>query len=196
MEVETILAKYLRAAKENAAYDAACKRLLANKIILSWIMKSCVEEYKDFEVNEIAERFIEGEPQITEIAVHPDEEDNGEQIKGAPTEDSTITEGTIFYDIRFYAVVPHSKKRIRLIINIEAQNDFYPGYPILKRGIYYCGRMLSSQYGVEFTDTHYEKLKKVYSIWICMNCMKPLIKICGNNMAQSVWISLKNPINK
>jgi len=66
-------------------------------------------------------------------------------------------------------VVPHSKKRIRLIINIEAQNDFYPGYPILKRGIYYCGRMLSSQYGVEFTDTHYEKLKKVYSIWICAN---------------------------
>lgn len=29
--------------------------------------------------------------------------------------------------------------------------------------------MISSQYGVEFTDAHYEKIKKVYSIWICMN---------------------------
>lgn len=29
--------------------------------------------------------------------------------------------------------------------------------------------MIFSQYGVEFTDTHYEKIKKVYSIWICAN---------------------------
>ncbi|RKJ47511.1 hypothetical protein D7X25_22080, partial [bacterium 1XD42-8] len=47
-------------------------------------------------------------------------------------------------------------------------NDFYPGYPLIKRGIYYCCRMISSQYGREFTGPHYEKIKKVYSIWICM----------------------------
>lgn len=35
--------------------------------------------------------------------------------------------------------------------------------------IYYCSRMISSPYGREFTGSHYEKLKKVYSIWICMN---------------------------
>ena len=58
---------------------------------------------------------------------------------------------------------------IRLIINIEAQNDFYPGYPLIKRGIYYCSRMISAQYGTEFTNSHYENIKKVYSIWICMN---------------------------
>lgn len=29
--------------------------------------------------------------------------------------------------------------------------------------------MISSQYGVEFTGAHYERLKKVYSIWICQN---------------------------
>jgi len=40
--------------------DAACKRLLAIRIILAWIMKSCLEEYRDFDVNEIAEKFIEG----------------------------------------------------------------------------------------------------------------------------------------
>ena len=58
---------------------------------------------------------------------------------------------------------------IRLIINIEAQNDFYPGYPLIKRGIYYCSRMISAQYGTEFKNSHYENIKKVYSIWICMN---------------------------
>ena len=56
-----------------------------------------------------------------------------------------------------------------MIINIEAQNDFYPGYPLIKRGIYYCSRMISAQYGTEFTNSHYENIKKVYSIWICMN---------------------------
>ncbi|MCD8018515.1 MAG: hypothetical protein LUF92_02695, partial [Clostridiales bacterium] len=39
----------------------------------------------------------------------------------------------------------------------------------IKRGIYYCGRMLSSQYETEFTNSHYEKIKKVVSIWICSN---------------------------
>ncbi len=29
--------------------------------------------------------------------------------------------------------------------------------------------MISSQHGREFTDSHYEKIKKVYSIWICTN---------------------------
>ena len=29
--------------------------------------------------------------------------------------------------------------------------------------------MISSQYGSEFTETHYEKIRKVYSIWICSN---------------------------
>lgn len=29
--------------------------------------------------------------------------------------------------------------------------------------------VVSSQYGTEFTNSHYEKIKKVYSIFICMN---------------------------
>lgn len=171
MEVETILAKNIDAAGEKAAYDAACKRLLANKIILAWLMKSCLEEYQDFDVEEIADKYIEGEPQITKIAVNPDEaaDCSGEQIKGDKTEDSTINEGTITYDIRFGAIVPRIEESIKLIINVESQNDFYPGYPLIKRGIYYGSRMISSQYGVEFTDSHYEKIRKIYSIWICAN---------------------------
>ena len=69
----------------------------------------------------------------------------------------------------FFAVAPVSGELIRLIINIEAQNDYYPGYPLIKRGLYYCSRMISAQYGTEFTGSHYEQIKKVYSIWICIN---------------------------
>lgn len=60
MEVESTLAKNITAAGEKAAYDAACKRLLANKIILAWIMKSCLEEYTDLNVDEIAQKYRGG----------------------------------------------------------------------------------------------------------------------------------------
>ena len=132
-------------------------------------MKSCLEEYRDCGISEIASKYIEGEAQISEAAVHPDEEAESLQITGLNTEDSTINEGTVTYDIRFRAIVPDTGERISLIINVEAQNDFYPGYPIVKRNLYYCCRLVSSQYGTEFTNSHYEKIKKVYSIFICMN---------------------------
>ena len=169
MRAESTLTKRISTAGEKAAYDNACKRLLANKIILAWIMKSCLEEYRDCGISEIASKYIEGEAQISEAAVHPDEEAESLQITGLNTEDSTINEGTVTYDIRFRAIVPSTGERISLIINVEAQNDFYPGYPIVKRNLYYCCRLVSSQYGTEFTNSHYEKIKKVYSIFICMN---------------------------
>ena len=100
MKVENILAKNITAAGAQGEYDAACKRLLANKIILAWIMKSRLEEFQDFAVDEIAEKYIEGIPQIAQTAVNPDEipDSQGEQIEGSKTEDSTIKEGTVTYE--------------------------------------------------------------------------------------------------
>ena len=169
MNSDTTIVKNIRVADEKASYDAACKRLLSEKIILAWIMKNCLEEYRDCDVEEIAEKYIEGTPQVGEVAVAPDESNRVSMIQGAGNEDTSLTEGTVTYDIRFLATAPVSGELIRLIINIEAQNDFYPGYPLIKRGIYYCSRMISAQYGTEFTNSHYENIKKVYSIWICMN---------------------------
>lgn len=169
MSIDTTVAKNIRVAEEKARYDAACRKLLSEKSILAWIMKECLEEYRGCEVSEIVEKYIEGKPQVDEVAVAPDETNKGSMIHGSGNEDVSLTEGVITYDIRFLAVAPVSGELIRLIINVEAQNNFYPGYPLTKRGIYYCSRMISAQYGTEFTGSHYEGIKKVYSIWICMN---------------------------
>ena len=69
----------------------------------------------------------------------------------------------------FMATAPSTKEPIQLIINVEAQNDFSPGYPLIKRALYYCARMISAQYGTEFDKMDYGKIKKVYSIWICID---------------------------
>ena len=167
MDGETTIAQGLHVTDDSAGYDAACKRVLSEKAILARIMKSCLEEYMDCDVNNIAEKYIEGQPQVSAVPVLPDEDST--VISGMDTEDKSVREGTVYYDIRFRAIVPGTRERLGLIINVEAQNDFYPGYPIIMRGIYYCCRMISSQHGREFTGSHYEKIKKVYSIWICMD---------------------------
>ena len=153
-------------------YDAACKRVLSEKGIVAQILKTCVEEYEDSSVEDIAHEYIQGKPEIDTLLVRPDGVLT--RIDSEKTEDSSETEGTVFYDIRFTAVAPSSGDAIELIINIEAQNDFHPGYPLLKRGIYYCSRMISSQYGTVFVKSEYGKIKKVYSIWVCTNPTKEM----------------------
>ncbi len=132
---------------------------------MAHILKACTEEFKDCDLQDIAQRYIQGEPSISRIAVEP--EAISPRIESEQTEDKSGAEGTVYYDIRFHAVAPVDGKLIQLIINLEAQNDFNPGYPLLKRAVYYCGRMISSQYGAVFVKSHYEKIQKVYSIWIC-----------------------------
>ena len=167
MDSPTAIAQALHTTEGNSAYDEACKRLLSQKIILAWIMKSCLEEYRDLDVREIAEKYIEGTPSISKEPVFPD--DTGPLIQGTDTTDKSPGVRTVTYDISFRAVAPGSKKLIELYINVEAQGEFNPGYPLLKRGIYYCSRMISRQSNRDFIDSHYEKIKKVYSIWVCLD---------------------------
>ena len=123
MNINTTIAKNICVADEKAGYDAACKRLLSEKIILAWIMKNCLEEYRNCDVDEITEKYIEGTPQVGEVAVAPDESNRVSVIQGAGNEDTSLTEGTVFYDIRFLAIAPVSAELIRLIINID-YSDF------------------------------------------------------------------------
>ena len=51
----------------------------------------------------------------------------------------------------------------------EAQKEEPGKYYILNRAIFYVGRILSSQKGRDFVKSEYNKMKRVYSIWICMN---------------------------
>ena len=152
--------------QQKALYDEACKTVLSEKGIAAYILKECVEEYKDISVENIVHKYIQGKPEISKVMIQ--DETVLTKIRTEQTEDSSEKEGTIFFDVRFTALVPdEDDKFIELIINFEAQNDFHPGYPLLKRGIYYCSRMISSQHGTVFMKSDYGKIKKVYSIWIC-----------------------------
>ena len=164
--MQTTLANDIDIIADKARYDEACRKLLADKYILAWILKSSLAEYTNSSIDDIINLYIEGNPEIKSVRVDPDATNS--KIQGISTDDKSLTEGNIFYDIRFNAITPSENGEVKtIIINIESQNDFNPKYPLLKRAAYYCGRMLSAQKGTVFVKRHYEKLQKVVSIWIC-----------------------------
>ena len=149
---------------DHISYDAVCKQLLSEKSILAWIMKYCVSECQGMAVEDIV-RCIEASPSVSVTPVFPDEK-NTTLINGMNTVNTSQNEGTVVFDILFAAMIPLPKP-MRLIINVEAQADFSPHYPLPSRAEYYSARLISSQKGREFTNSHYGDIKKVYTIWVC-----------------------------
>ena len=153
--------------KRENQYDERGKYLIAHKECLARIMHECISEYKDCTLEEIQEKYIEGTPDVLAVPVHKNAT-NTEMIRGANVEDSSLNEGTVRYDIRFYALTP-GKDQVEIIINVEVQHQSNTGYPLVKRALYYCARLISSQYEVEFSKSEYNEIKRVYSIWLCMD---------------------------
>ena len=163
----TPLANTIEAADLKTRYDNASKNLTAQKPILAWIMKECITEFKNVSIDDIQHKYINGEPTVAKIGVLPDTT-NLPTAQIQNTELNSIKEGKVTFDILVYAITP-TKKPIKLIINVETQNKSKLKYPIIKRAIYYCSRMISAQHGSEFVSQEYQKIKKVYSIWLCNN---------------------------
>ena len=223
MGKETYLAHTITQTDYEARYDRAAKKLLANKLVLAHILKDCVKEYQACSIMDIAQKYIEGEPEVGTTGVYMDDSSSPEQpdikpetvvtraaevqamnaqevnaqainaqamkvqamnaqamntqvtkVQGMGNEDISQNEGTVYYDVRFNAIAPSTEEHenIRLIINAEAQNRFKLKYPLTKRAVYYGSRLISAQHGTVFTKSDYQKLRKVYSIWICVNPAK------------------------
>lgn len=149
-----------------AKYDQTMLNVLSDKQVLAWFLKRFVSEYEHLPLEEIETKYIEPETiLVSKAGVSRD----SSGIKGLSEKDSTQTEGTVYYDIVFQAYYPgNEEEKIGLYINLEAQADYYPGYPLEMRGIYYGARRLTSQLKQINRETNYGCLQKVYSIWLCV----------------------------
>ncbi len=83
------------------------------------------------------------------------------------TENAEINEGLVRFDIIFYVRLKDGISQV--IVNIEAQKDEPASYHILNRAVFYVSRLVSSQKERDFVKTNYNDIKRVFSIWICMN---------------------------
>lgn len=169
-KVQSLTASNIDITEMRARCDKACKLLLADKEIAARILKSTVKEFEYIDLETIKNIYIEGTPRISEVSVNTNETNS--ILEGGNNESMIYGEGTFNFDIIFRVVYPNGVREsflMKMIINLEAQNSYNPGYAIQTRGIYYACRMISAQYNREFKGDDYANIKKVYSIWICMN---------------------------
>lgn len=186
----TYLGQSLGVAGDIAKYDTHVKQILANKELLSRIFKETISEIKEYSFEEI-EQMIEGNPEVGSIPLDPGltnkarhfgltnkEHDPGlenkpKRIHGEGTEDLVSGEGATYFDIITRIRIPE-KELVEIVVNVEAQKEYDPGYVLVTRGIYYAARLISSQRDKEFVHSNYDDIKKVYSIWICFDTKKEL----------------------
>lgn len=155
---------------KDAQYDESAKRLLGQKSILAHILVNTVDEFREMNPKDVV-CCIEGEPYINTVPLEPGLtntfiEKDGARIVGFNSENMELHEGTIRFDIIFYVRMKDCLSQI--IINVEAQKDEPSGYDILNRAIFYVSRMISSQKERDFSNSNYNDIKRVYSIWVCM----------------------------
>lgn len=147
-----------------SSYDAACKRILSERVILARIMKECLPEFRDCDVDAIANEYILDDPVVGALPVG----EVAPRVAGGGVEDASAAEGRVTFDIQFSAAAPGEDGPIGLVVNVEAQGETNLPYPLMNRAQYYCARLLARQHGTVFVRSDYGKLRKVYSIWVCL----------------------------
>ena len=186
---------------KGAQYDACAKRILGQKIILAHILVKTVDEFRGMDPK-LAALLIEGQPYISKVPIdsgltNRTYEKNGERIVGLNTENQELNEGLIRFDIIFYVRMRDGLSQI--IINIEAQRGDTKEYDIMNRTTFYASRMISSQKERDFTNSNYDDIKRVYSIWICMdwkeNCMNYFHLTDEAILGSYHWKGKRNLIN-
>lgn len=139
-------------------YDADAKAILSYRIVLANILKYSIEEFADYDVEQLADMI-------------PKNESDPYQAKLKNSVDNHGDLSTVEFDIYTSALLPTG---IEIFLDFEAQNCLFPSvrngnngykrYSLAKRAAYYTARMLSSQLLAGNND--YDSLRRCYSIWL------------------------------
>lgn len=191
--MNTELKNAVEATDRDAQYDESAKRLLGQKSILAHILVKTVDEFMDMNPQDVIP-YIEGTPYISKVPVEPGltnavQENSGQRVVGFNSENEELNEGVIRFDIVFYVRMKDGLSQI--IINMEAQKSDPQGYDILNRAIFYVSRLISSQKERDFVNSSYDDIKRVYSIWVCMNmdenCMNHIHFVDDRVLGNCEW---------
>ena len=191
------LKKSMKAAGNEARYDAYAKRLLSEKIVLAYILVKVVDEFRGMKPQDVV-RYIEGDVRISDVPLDPGLTNISAEIqeKAGDVAEEIFLSGDL--DQSNVEVVPSVGTRIvglntiyqelneginifdiifyvrtkngisKIIINVEIQKDEPTKYHILNRVIFYIVRMISSEKQRDFTYSNYNDMKDAYSIWLCL----------------------------
>ncbi|MCR5380538.1 MAG: hypothetical protein K6G44_06110 [Lentisphaeria bacterium] len=161
--------------------DASSKAIFASVPFMAQILKDCVGELSTYSQQEIMELCQKADIHFATEPVHDQQtaseilmKDSGKQLSpmynlssASSVEDTSMFEGAVHFDLLIELTIPMPKgEHIAVVLNVEIQNDGDNVCRIIKRGIYYCSRLISRQKNRSFKAPKYENIRKVYSIWL------------------------------
>ena len=131
-------------------YDQPFKNIMSDGVLTSNILGEFVEELRG------------KDPEFIMSCLDLTKE---KKIRMRNSESTSKVNGPIYRDLVYDVNIPGAKD-VRVIVNLEAQLDPNPGYPLEARAAYYLGRSISDQKAE--IGNQYSQLSKVYSIWFVM----------------------------
>ena len=139
--------------------DRLAKALLTNPLVQAFVVNHACTEFLGLPIEEVKKRIQRHQMKQRRVDVEaPVALEKTENL-----EDDTKTN----FDILFEAESPLGAM---LRINIEVQGKYQKSSIMKGRYVYYTARLVSPQKAEGFfTGSHYDGLRKVYSIWICLN---------------------------
>ena len=153
--------------------DSIAKVLLKSNIVLAWLLKECVPEFKTTAASDIAECLSKSNPRSQIKNVRKD----GQPLMPVMgSEDNSIMNGKIFFDFRTELPLPKAPPESPfLIFNAEIQKNYGNRMEFHKRMIYYLCRLVSSQpRDLMGGKVDYRRLCRVISIWVLPNAPKKM----------------------
>ena len=88
----------VRAAGNNAEYDAAVKGILADKQVLAWILKGATTEYSAMSIERIIPLI--DEPSVSKIAVNPGLTNAADSFITGMPQKSSIMNGSVKWSMK------------------------------------------------------------------------------------------------
>jgi len=137
--------------------DDIFKSIMGDSYVLARMLSGIVDEVKGKDIEYIRSCL-------------PIEDGGRAVIKGNP--EIPAGEGSHVTMDNFFQMRIPSKGKVNILLNIEGQKEYRPGYPIANRAMYYASSMIHDQKGFYFRNSHYEDIVKVYSIWLIMDPRK------------------------
>ena len=162
--------------------DSIAKELLQSNIVLAWLLKECVPEFKNTSASDIAECLSKSNPRSQ---IKKTRKDDQPLMPVIGSEDNSSTNGKIFFDFRTELPLPGAPSEAPfLIFNAEIQKNYGNRMVFHKRVIYYPCRLVSSQPGdLMGGKVDYRRLCRVISIWVLPNAPKKM----ANNIRRFHW---------
>lgn len=152
--------------------DSPAKSLFQLNEVLAWLLQTIFPCCSRLKISTIVKRYLATADK--QFGTVPVEQNVRPRIRNIGSEDKSVTDGTVCYDLRTELPIPHTPPEPNMVIfNLEMQKNYKGDFISDKRMIFYKCRLVCGQPGMlTHGRVNYKKLAPVVTCWIFPNAPK------------------------